>query len=92
MSGEKGGCWYLHKNTSSQPIPETIGDFNCSSCNNTFKTKGEVMKHRLINHEEEVPMCNSIAERKKCSKSDRCWFRHKNNVAHTQCVVPNQSC
>ena len=33
-----------------------------------FKSRTDVMKHRLSDHTEEVPMCNSIAEKKKCAK------------------------
>ena len=54
--------------------------FDCSSCDNVLKSKTDVMKHRLSDHIEEVPMCNSIAEKKKCAKSDCCWFRHLNSI------------
>ena len=87
MDSDNGGCWYIHKQTKHFENSNTNDNFDCSSCDNVFKSRTDVMKHRLSDHTEEVPMCNSIAEKKKCAKNDRCWFRHLNPINNI--LTPN---
>ena len=62
MDEKKGRCWYLHKSIKSPQNTESCEDFTCSFSDNDFKTKSEVMQHRIKEHEEEVPICNSIKD------------------------------
>ena len=92
MDAEEGGCWYLHTTEKAQLKNETSSNFDCASCDSKFKTRSGVMKHRKINHEEEVPECNSISEGKKCLKKSECWFRHpKARSPQMQSHVPHKS-
>ena len=77
MNGEKGGCWYLHTKAKTSENASDCLDFTCKTCEKTFKRKHDVMKHRLEEHAEEVPLCNSIRDGKKCSRSIGCWYLHK---------------
>ena len=76
MDDDKGGCWYLHKKSKANFHGEESEIFDCTSCENTFKTKPEIMMHRKKHHKDEVPECNSISKGKKCFKTPNCWFRH----------------
>ena len=92
QDGEEGECWYLHTQSKIQKSTETGEHFSCSFCENSFKTKSEVMKHRIKQHEEEVPICNSIKEGTRCSKNIRCWFRHPKPLMHVnESNVPAQN-
>ena len=91
MDGEKGGCWYLHTKEKVKSKNETGSNFDCGSCENKFKSRSDVMKHRKIHNDDEVPECNSISEEKTCFRKLECWFMHpkavlpqvQSHVAHT---------
>ena len=93
MNEEQGGCWYLHSQSKAQPHIEPSDHFNCSYCENLFKTKSDVMQHRLKQHEDEVPICNSVKEGKRCSKNLRCWFRHPkpSSLVNNSNVLPQSA-
>ena len=38
------------------------------------------MKHRKLQHEDEVPESKSISEGRACFKKSECWFRHSKPV------------
>ena len=50
------------------------------------------MQHRIREHEEEVPIFNSIKEGTRCSKNLKCWFRHPKPSTHVvESHVPSQN-
>ena len=65
-------CWYDHKEKTAEEKDQII----CYVCNQVFKTKNRMMRHRKENHRESVRNCNSES----CHyDSQTCWFNHKDN-------------
>ena len=65
-------CWFSHEaieNLHSQ-------QFNCNSCNDLFRTKGELLTHRKKHHPEVVSTCKNILNGQCRYGDEKCWFIH----------------
>ena len=72
-------CWWIHEEISEKR-DETV---SCYTCDDTFKSKNEMMKHRKSMHEDFVKPCNRFL-RNECQRQDKfCWFIHKEEGMET---------
>ena len=68
-------CWFLH----DESLRESKATFKCNFCENMFKTKYQLMRHKKIKHVQKVKMC--INEKKGCKFGhEKCWFLHNENI------------
>ena len=66
-------CWWNHNEKG--PEPEKT---QCFICGETFKSKGELMRHRKKEHLSIVRQCDRLREGKCGFQDEFCWFRHDN--------------
>ena len=64
-------CWWNH--TDKGNLSENV---QCFICSKTYKSKGEMMKHRKKEHRSVVKFCDKFQEGKCGFQDDFCWFRH----------------
>ena len=65
-------CWFSHgtENTHGKKSKET-----CRNCEDSFRTKSEIMKHNKQKHSETVKKCR---KQESCEFDDQsCWFIHE---------------
>ena len=55
-------------------------NISCYYCGDDFKAKNDLMKHRKIDHEEKVNLCNLFLEGI-CVFGEECWHSHKNETS-----------
>ena len=68
------GCWWRHGVTSNDNTL-TIKNEICNICDVRFKTRSELMIHKLDQHEDTVPFCTK--QKEGVYDFQKCWFRHK---------------
>ena len=68
-------CWFLH----DEKLKHSNPTFTCNYCEESFKTKHQLMNHKKSNHVEKVAQC--LNETKSCIYgSNKCWFLHTENI------------
>ena len=90
----KDECWWSHDMTEQinlKQAPTEKEMFQCKTCEKTFQSRPETMKHRKQVHSETLPQCKSIVAGTECIFLKRgCWFNHKvetsQNADHLQSV------
>ena len=90
----KDECWWSHDMTEQinlKQAPTEKEMFQCKTCEKTFQSRPETMKHRKQVHSETAPQCKSIVAGTECIFLKRgCWFNHKvetsQNADHLQSV------
>ena len=66
-------CWWNHQN-----VPEKKDDTVCCyTCDETFKSKNEMMEHRKSMHEKLVKTCYNFLQNNCKRQNILCWFKHK---------------
>ena len=56
----------------------------CYLCNDVFKTKDDLRKHKKSNHPINVPLCEKFLS-KQCDRSDQqCWYKHESGDSNSQ--------
>ena len=66
-------CWYVH----GEENEDTIDNFKCDLCSNTFKGRTNFMNHKKLLHPEYIPPCEKFRANN-CPRSNKeCWFEHK---------------
>ena len=65
-------CWNKHE-TRELILINVTEEIKCHTCKTKFKTKDEMMRHRLKNHQEKVKDCR---DGENCSRQG-CWYKHK---------------
>ena len=65
-------CWFVHENET-----EKIKEFKCNFCKKEFYKTSDFLKHRKMEHEQLVPVCNRFKDGKCIFGADKCWFQHK---------------
>ena len=67
-------CWNRHSERQSEKdtAPETEKKHKCYDCQTVFKTKNEMMTHRINVHRNKVKLCR---DPENCSFT-KCWYRH----------------
>ena len=65
-------CWWNHSEKRNY-------ENECYLCNQNFRSKGEMMKHRKKNHSNIVRDCIKYAINSCSFQEDFCWFRHSDN-------------
>ena len=68
-------CWFSHDSNLKQDLQE----FSCNFCEKTFNIKKDFMKHKKLEHRENVQFCkNELTS--SCPYSNQvCWFVHSIN-------------
>ena len=73
-------CWWNHEE-------KQIGqkeDIDCFVCNETFKSKPELMTHRKKNHSEIIRQCIQFSQNNCRYEEGSCWYKHvieqRNNI------------
>ena len=68
-------CWFNH----NELLKISESSFKCNFCENKFKTKLQLMKHKKSNHVTLITQCKY--ENKNCRfGSEKCWFIHSENI------------
>ena len=69
-------CWFLHyESGGSYSTPE----WKCNLCDDKFRCKSELQKHKKQKHEHFVQLCRNGENGKCIYGSEGCWFRHGNS-------------
>ena len=61
-------CWFVHNNT--------IENFKCNMCDQTFHSRSDVMKHRKNMHLDCIQNCKNILDKGSCPYKNDCWYKH----------------
>ena len=72
-------CWFKHDEIFKHSNP----DYECNICENKFKTKRALMKHKKEQHIEIIPICKYSKNGCCMFRPINCWFNHK-NIHETQ--------
>ena len=68
-------CWFLHDEGLKQSDPT----FKCNYCDESFRTKTQMMQHKKWNHTDKVSKCKN--EKNSCRYgTEKCWFLHSANI------------
>ena len=54
-------------------------NYTCSLCDKVFQDRAQLMKHRKVDHEHAVSMCNHALNGTCHFGSENCWFRHNDS-------------
>ena len=69
------------------PLDSCDRRFECHYCEQSFKSRREMMIHRKLMHKEKVKVCFLFNEGK-CDYKDSCWFSHE--ISETE--LPEYNC
>ena len=73
-------CWYVHEEDlmevdesfkSEEPVHK------CYICDEKFKTRDDLKKHRKKKHPQNVAVCEKFGSNKCFRNEETCWFHHK---------------
>ena len=65
-------CWNIHEKEDTEHNGRDLNEVECHTCKESFKTKNEMMKHRLNHHSTRVKPCR---DGRNCTRQT-CWYRH----------------
>ena len=85
-------CWWRHitQTQNVSKIPQAKSEA-CHVCEELFTSKGDMMIHKKIDHEEMVPVCSKFRDNK-CDKAhEKCWYRHISGTKHDEAHGINAS-
>ena len=77
-------CWNLHqkpnsKHSSTEKTSSSdIEVIKCYTCNEAFRTRNKMMKHRKKAHIELVKECRENVKNDCDFTTDTCWYKHSN--------------
>ena len=74
-------CWYVHTTLVTPEVQRTEepSRLTCTSCQNTFSDRNEVMHHRKREHPSNI-MCKYFLTntcRRSANQGALCWYRHE---------------
>ena len=70
-------CWFSHENKHTDPsFPQTLTQYKCGFCDETFTMKSAFMKHRKKQHIQHVQECR---EGTWCGRGESCWYKHSDS-------------
>ena len=78
-------CWYVHAE-ELMDVDESFEEprHKCYVCNDDFKTKDELKKHKKSKHPVNVQACENFLL-DKCDRNEaQCWYRHEPHTSNTQ--------
>ena len=67
-------CWNSH-NSEILQHREPSNEYKCKHCDEIFGIKSELMKHRKLNHLQNVALCREN-NNNKCKYKNECWYQH----------------
>ena len=70
-------CWYLHEDkvSNAESSLNTVTEFQCFVCNNTFMSKYDLMQHKRKHHPSKIP-CTKF-QNGTCDRSaEDCNYKH----------------
>ena len=67
-------CWNSHASEIIQNI-EPSNEYKCKHCDEVFSMKSNLMKHRKLNHPQNVALCREN-NNNKCKYNNECWYQH----------------
>ena len=65
-------CWFKHEKIEL----DKNRSFNCKKCEQEFKTRAELFKHKKLVHVETVPICTKFSSGNCAYEDSNCWFIH----------------
>ena len=77
-------CWWKHEERKTNP-EENV---DCFVCNETFKSKTELMIHRKKEHFNIVRQCLQFSENNCRYQEKSCWYKH--GIEHRNNDISNQ--
>ena len=86
-------CWYVHPHQGPEeatPV-QTQRRFNCTTCQNDFSDKNELMHHKKREHPNNI-ICKHFLSgncRRSANQGALCWYRHDQLPISAQSVVTN---
>ena len=86
-------CWYVHtpQNISNSPRenPRVQPRFTCTTCQNGFSDRNELMHHRKREHPSNIICKHFLANncRRSANQGALCWYRHDHLPATAPAVV-----
>ena len=78
---ESDECWWNHTAGLTNLNQK---DYSCSICDKVFHDRPQLMKHRKVEHENSVSMCNHAINGICHFGSENCWFRHNDKKSTNQ--------
>ena len=87
-------CWFKHdmdlsvNHDNEEEIQDTNPpehlEFKCRSCNESFNSKNQLMKHRKTKHMQHVRPCMLYLGGKCTRNMEQCWYAHGQGVQVNQ--------
>ena len=69
-------CWWNH-NTNQDNLNANI---KCFICNESFKSKSDMMAHRKRSHASYIRKCMKFAQNNCSFQSNSCWYLHDEDM------------
>ena len=77
-------CWYVHEE-ELMDVDESFKNvdpvFKCYICEEEFRTKDNLKRHRKKEHSVNVQICEKFLSNKCYRSDDDCWYNHKQKVS-----------
>ena len=67
-------CWYFHGEQNDND--DNSENFRCNVCDETFKGRGNFMRHKKASHPQSIPICERYLANKCPMNENECWFKH----------------
>ena len=76
-----------HKETAhaNSSIDDSHKLFSCQFCEDRFRNKMDLMKHKKCTHTDKVSKCWNFPNGKCTYTDDKCWFQHSENAGEIFC-------
>ena len=79
-------CWFSHDGITNPSIPQTLKEYKCGFCNETYQNKAEFMHHRKTEHIKYVQACRDSSW---CKLGDACWYKHSKHEVNNEIEEQN---
>ena len=83
-------CWFDHTLSDKKietSSTQTLKEYKCGFCHETFVNKNLFMKHRKRFHNENIQPCRDIQHGSCIYGEELCWFKHGNEIQTAQAEI-----
>ena len=81
-------CWYQHK-TKNSLLTQTLKEFKCSLCGQSFTLKSDFMNHRKREHPQKISICKTYINGSCKFGNEKCWYTHVEKHSEMEEIIDN---